>query len=193
MSGITDCIKTNFSNFFPEEIVEDGRFVSRIAYIGRYFGFYHDNLPDKNVIDSFNRKIERFNNILNSDKKVVFIRTCSLPDYNNELESLKEFEALIKIKYVSLKFIIIFILCDQDTTTYYKNSGNSIFIFTMYEQMNKQKEFGNFYKPIFDYILDNDLFEKIPEANESLVIKKLTSKYLFVDRVPVVHDYDSFT
>jgi hypothetical protein len=70
MEGIIDCIENNFQNYFPKEIKKDDRLPRWTAFVGEYVGFYHDlhNLLDKNVIESFERKIIRFDEKI---KKII--------------------------------------------------------------------------------------------------------------------------
>ena len=71
IEGIIDCIENDFQNFFPKEIYKDVRY-SRWGggFIGEYVGFYHQTLLDKNVIESFERKIVRFDEKIK--KKIVY-------------------------------------------------------------------------------------------------------------------------
>ena len=70
IEGIIDCIENNFENYFPKELKKDNRFPNSVGFVGEYVGFYHHNhnLLDKNVIESFERKIIRFDEKI---KKII--------------------------------------------------------------------------------------------------------------------------
>ena len=186
--GIIDCIKNDFASFLPENKLVDNRFKYWKPFIGEHFGFYHSgSLTDKSVLDSFDRKIKRFTDHLNSDKKCIFVRTCVIPEYEIELDDMKSLSEIITIKYPKLSFIIAFIIPDQETTTYYNNINDKIFIFCLNDKSYKNEELGHEYKDIFTFISENNLFEMIPPSNKNIEITKPTSRLCLVDNIPAVN------
>lgn len=189
--GIIDCIKNDFTSFLPEKKVVDKRFKNWKPFIGEHFGFYHSgSLTDKAVLDSFDRKIKRFVEHLNSDKKCIFVRTCSLPEYEIELNDMKTLYEVIRIKYPNLSFIIVFIIPDQEITTYYNNINDKIFIFCLNDKSYKNSNLGNEYKDIYKFISENNLFEIIPPSNQNLKITKPTSRLCLVENIPAVNHFE---
>jgi hypothetical protein len=193
--GIIDCINNDFASFLPENKTVDKRFVHWKPFIGEHFGFYHsENLTDRSVLDSFDRKIKRFIEICNSDKRCVFIRTCVLPDYETELNDMKTFQEIITIKYPKLSFVIVFIIPDQDLTTYYTNIGDKIFIFCVNDKGfgNPNQNIGEEYKNIFNFISENDLFKTVPPPNINMNITTPTSKLCLIENIPAVNYFENF-
>jgi hypothetical protein len=168
MKGIIDCFENNFENYFPKEIYEDNRSLNCPHFIGEYIGFYHDNhnLLDINVIESFKRKIVRF------DKKIkknncIFIRTICREKYDDEIKQYKNLQFAIDKKYPNISYIICFIIPNQVNTQYYKHIDNRTFLFTLNDTSLYLFDgiVTDAYKPIFDFIMDTNLFVNIPEPN----------------------------
>lgn len=194
--GIVDCIKNDFKSFLPENKVADKRFKNWEPFIGEHFGFFHSgSLTDTTVLDSFNRKIMRFLEHLNSDNKCIFVRTCVIPDYEDELNDMKNLYEVISKKYPQLSFIIVFIVPDQEITTYYDNINGKIFIFrlnnTHHDNINIDN-LGNEYRDIFTFIRENNLFEIIPPSNKNMPITNPTNGLCLVDSIPAVNYFEKF-
>ncbi len=120
-------------------------------------------------------------------KKTIFLRTCVIPDYKEEIEDMIDFNHEIRKKYPTLVYIIIFIIPEQSITTYYKNIDNIFIICCNSKSNNLKKD----YKPIFDFILENNLFEIIPE-NKEIIIKNPSTRLCFVEGMPAVKYFNKF-
>ena len=191
--GIIDCIENDFSSFIPENKVMDSRFPIWKAYIGEHFGFYHSgDLTEKSSLDSIDRKIKRFIGHCNSDKKCIFLRTCVLSDYEIEMEDMNTLYEVISNKYPKLSFIIVFIIPDQEITTYYKNINDKTFVFCLNDIPFCNSTLGEQYKPIFKYISENNLFEIIPPPNKNIKITTPSSKLMFSDGNATVNYFEKF-
>lgn len=191
--GIIDCVKNDFINFFPTNTEVDTRFINYRPFIGDHFGFYHSgSITDISVIDSFNRKIQRFYDHCNSNKNIIFMRTCIIPNYEEELDDMKELSLELLKKYPTLKFRIVFIIPDQDITTYYKHIDDKIFIFTANDKSYNNNNVGNEYKNIFDFIFKNNLFEQVPVSNEDIEIVRPTTRLCLVDNIPTVNYFEKY-
>jgi hypothetical protein len=174
IEGIIDCIENNFINFFPKEIkIDDKRNFGVDAFIGEYIGFYNTkhNLFDKNCIESFERKIARF------DEKVkkgdcVFLRTIIRENYEDEIKHYKRLQDVIDKKYPNISYIVCYIIQDQSTTQYYKNLDNRTFLFTLHSSCNNYHNEFQEYLHIYNYIQTTNLFINIPEPNN---IEKITN------------------
>jgi hypothetical protein len=92
-------------------------------------------------------------------------------------------------KYPLLSFIIVFIIPDQEITTYYKNISDKIFIFCL---NGSDKNTDNGYKTIFNYISQNNLFKIIPYPNENIKITNPTTKLCLVDGIPAVNYFKKY-
>lgn len=97
IEGIIDCIENNFENYFPKEIKKDNRFRNWVGFIGEYVGFYHHILLNKNVIESFERKIIRFDEKIKNN--CVFLRTIVREKYDDEIKYYKKIQDVIDKKY----------------------------------------------------------------------------------------------
>jgi len=189
--GIIDCFENNFDNFFPKkvelDIIENYTYSGR-SFRGKYFGFYHHNLFDDVIVSHFTRRINRLKDIMaNTQENIVFIRTILTHDCNDELDLGGKFLDTIKLKYPSLNFILIFIIPGQSNTQYYKNINEKIFIFTLNDISTNDYDIKEEYKPIYDYILNNDLFNKIPTEND-IEINNGYNKLAQIDGIPITKD-----
>ena len=188
IEGIIDCIENNFENFFPKEIKKENRFLSNnVVFIGEYVGFYHNNhnLLDNNVIESFERKIIRFDEKIRKNN-CVFLRTIAREKYDDEIKYYKTLQDVIDKKYPELSYIICFIIPNQPTTQYYKHLDNRTFLFTLNDKSGYTNNLKNEYKPIFDFIINENLFINIPNSND-IGIHNISTKIWLVDGYPMVN------
>jgi len=188
IEGIIDCIENNFENFFPKEIKPDYRFVGWTAFIGEYVGFFHDNhnLLDENVIESFQRKIIRFDEKIKRNK-CVFVRTIIREQCNYELQYYKKLQSVIDEKYPNLSYIICFIIPHQSNTQYYKHLDERTFLFTLNDKSGDGANLKHEYKPIYNFIINNDLFNNIPDSNDIEIDDIPISRLWSIDGVNVVN------
>ncbi len=129
--GITNIIKNDFINFFPDlsksVIIDDMPNVFNDNY---GIKFIHDKFPDVDVYDKYIRRINRFKEILKTtDDTVIFIKKGHA--YHNhkeyplkdDIEDINELDELLKTKYPNLKYkIVLTLLCYNC----YKNKINKI-------------------------------------------------------------------
>ena len=188
IEGIIDCIENDFKNFFPKEFKKDNRFPNWIGFVGEYVGFYHNNhnLLDKNVIESFKRKIIRFDEKIKKDN-CVFLRTISRENYDDEIKHYKKLQDVIDKKYPNISYIICFIIPNQYTTQYYKHLDNRTFLFTLNDKSHNNNNLKNEYKPIFDFIINENLFNNIPISNDIEINNILSTRLWLVDGYPMVN------
>ena len=83
------------------------------------------------------------------------------------------------------QYIICFIIPNQDTTCYYKNLDDKTFLFTLNDKSYNNANLKNEYKPIYDFIIHNNLFKNIPTKNNNIQINK-SSRLWLVDGHPCV-------
>lgn len=191
--GIVDCVKNDFVNFLPKKKEVDKRFINFSPFMSEHFGFYHSgDLTNESSLNSIDRKIQRFYKHCRSNKHVIFMRTCVLPDYKEEINDMEQLSLELKNKYPKLKFIIVFIIPDQDVSAYYTNIGNNIFMFTLNDKSNDQNNLGNEYSSIFEFILKNNLFKNEPTSNKQINIVTPTSKLCLVDYLPAVNYFEKY-
>jgi len=173
--GVIDCIDTNFSNFIPNPLIrEENKDGSLFAYRGKNFSFYHDDFSNERHWKKFGRRIRRFKKILNNSKQVVFMRTIITNDYELETKQTNNFHEVVNKKYPNLKYILIYVIPNQNATSYYTNLDNKTFIFTIDDRFGGNNAMKVHYKPIFDFTRKNNLFETIPEPTEIDIVREST-------------------
>jgi hypothetical protein len=140
---------------------------------------------DKNVIESFERKFIRFDEKVRKDN-CVFLRTIATENYNDEIKYYKKLQEVIDKKYPEIFYIICFIIPNQPITQYYKHLDNRTFLFTVNDKSGDNSNLKNEYKPIFDFIINENLFNTIPNQND-IEINDLSTKIWLVDGYPMVN------
>ena len=182
IEGIIDCIENNFENYFPKEIKKDNRFPNWVVFVGEYVGFYHKNhnLLDKNVIESFERKFIRFDEKIRKNN-CVFLRTIAREKYYKKLQDV------IDKKYPDISYIICFIIPNQPNTQYYKHLDNRTFLFTLNDKSAIIDNLKHEYKPIFDFIINENLFINIPNSNDIEINDNISTRLWLVDGYPMVN------
>lgn len=156
-----------------------------VAFIGEYIGFYHHDLLNKNVIESFERKILRFDEKIKKNN-CIFLRTIVRENYDDELKQYKRLQNVIDKKYPNISYIICFIIPNQNISQYYKNLDNRTFLFVLNDTSYDYKNLKNEYKPIYDFIINNNLFINIPQQNNIEIINK-PSRLWLVNGYPMVN------
>ena len=189
MEGIIDCIEHNFQHFYPKELKKDDRFPTWVGFIGQYVGFFHQNhnLLDKVVIDSFERKIARFDEKIKKNN-CIFLRTIIRDNYEDEIKQYKKFQEVVDKKYPTISYIICFIIPSQPVTQYYKHLDSRTFIFTVNDTSSYNGNLKDEYKPIFDFISNENLFTTIPSPNDIEIINAaIPSRFWLVNGYPAVN------
>ena len=186
IEGIIDCIENNFENYFPKEMIRNDNFSNYKPFLGEYVGFYHNNLLDKNVIESFERKINRFDEKIKKNN-CVFLRTITREKYDDEIKYYKKLQHVIDKKYPDISYIICFIIPNQPNTQYYKHLDNRTFLFTLNDKSGNNDNLKNEYKPIFDFIINKNLFINIPNSNNIEINDNLSTRLWLVDGYPMVN------
>jgi hypothetical protein len=143
-------------------------------------------LLDKTVIESFKRKIIRFDEKIRKNN-CVFLRTIAREKYDNEVKYYKKLQDVIDKKYPNISYIICFIIPNQPNTQYYKHLDNRTFLFTLNDKSANNDNLKNEYKPIFDFITNENLFINIPNSNDIEIYDDLSTRLWFVDSYPMVN------
>jgi hypothetical protein len=110
---------------------------SHVNYYGQYFTHYYNNTDITNLINKINRWFDRFYEVLNGNKKILFIHTHeeyiyhkkSRDDKNLFYDYLCKINDLLIEKYPNLKFDIINI----DINNTFKNYKNIINLSITYD------------------------------------------------------------
>ena len=111
---IFECFNNKFSNF--DEIFKNSKIGSYgIVNYKNICHFYHDKkyIIDKEIIDKYKRRGKRLNNLLNSSKRILFIRK----DKDTKIKDMILLKELIIKKYPNLKFKILLLNNDKNEKT----------------------------------------------------------------------------
>lgn len=165
--GITDILKNNFNNFLPNSKTYN---LSSSSILNRQYGvrFMHDNFLKQSDIDKYKRRIERFFNILKTEKKkVIFIKKGhSLhhhSEYNipNEYNELKELDDYLQQTYKELDYkIVLILLCKTCNCSFMKdNDRKNIDVYLYNDIPITDNQFQNiiitksYYRDIFNIVI----------------------------------------
>lgn len=184
LEGVIDCIQHDFKHFFPLELSPCAINKYKRCFIGEHVGFFHHDLSNAPVIERFKRQFERFDAKIKKDH-CVFLRTVVRDHPDGELALYKQLQQVLDQKYPGLSYIICFILPNQPRTQYWKHLDHRTFLFTVNDRSHKIFRLKGEYRPIFDFIMNNQLFERIPPAND-LKLAELSSRLWLMGGKPVV-------
>lgn len=179
--GIVDCVRNEFANFFPNPIVQDKRITQYKAFRGPYISFYHHDISEPTIQETFQRRINRFMRILQTAKQICFVRFCIISDYKSELEAMKELVEVIKEKSPSLQFKIFFIIHEQTKTEFHSQIGEQIYVFKA--KLQNLSVLTSELKDIFTTILDLTKTENNLQPSQQPIIHPSNSLY-FINEIP---------
>jgi hypothetical protein len=193
IEGIIDCVENDFKNYLPKKIEVDDKITSYKCFSGEYVSFYHHDITNRDVIDSIIRKTHRFYNKMGLKNKTIFVRTICTNNYYDEIKHSYKLQYEIDNKWPQLDYILVFIIPEQNITSYYKNIGNKIFIFSLNYSIDDQNDnkLKSEYGKIFDFIINQNLFYNIPEKI-NLDIKDTNNKLWLVDGYPMVDHVEKY-
>lgn len=188
IEGVIDCIETDFAHFLPTVIEKDPRFENWAGFVGEYVGFFHPyhNLLDEDVLAAFHRKITRFIAKLSQPISVCFLRTIIRDDHNDELKYYKKLQETLDQRYPGLNYIVCYMITSQDKSQYIKNLDSRTFVFALNDNCRDADRMGEQYQPIYNFILENDLFNTIPPENDVQVVAS-TNWWWLINGYPCVN------
>jgi hypothetical protein len=117
----------------------------------------------------------------------IFLRTISREKYDDEIKYYKKLQNVIDKKYPNISYIICFIIPNQSNTQYYKHLDNRTFLFTLNDKSGDNNNLKNEYKPIFDFIINQNLFINIPNPYDIEINDNLSTKIWLVDGYSMVN------
>jgi hypothetical protein len=162
--GVIRNIEEDFENFLTYN-----KQIGNLVFIGKDLSFFHHDLTNKEVIESFGRKIDRFKDKIINTNNLCFIRTVAVNDYDLELKLYDKFKKIIKEKYNRDDFYFAFVISSVDKTEIWKALDSRCYVFSVMDvDINKQKmstdqsglsKLGDVYKPVFNF-MNNLLIKK---------------------------------
>ena len=168
--GIIDCIENDFANYFPNPIIHE-KIGEYNAYRGKFISFYHNNLEEITEIEKLKRRITRFNKLLTETQEIVFVRTTTTLNYEDEIKLTKKFHDVMKRKYSNTNYILVFVIPEQKTTEFVKKIDAKTLCFVLNDLSHNNKKLGEEYRPIFNYIENNNVYEDLPQSNIDIELK----------------------
>lgn len=173
--GVVDCLEHDFKNFFPDPLVVEyftywgnGKLP---VFRGKNISFLHDDLNNVTEIKKYNRRVARFIQLLTTQKENIFLRTTITTNYEDEIKLTEKFHDAMKRNYPNTNYILVFIIPEQKTTEFVKKIDTKTLCFTLNDLSHDNKNLGNEYRPIFDFIENNDVYEDLPQSNVDIELK----------------------
>ena len=112
--GVIECIDNDFATFFPK-MIRPEQIGPWLAFRGKNIGFYHHDLQDPTVIQTFRRRMDRFKEILMGQDKVIFVRTISSQLIAEEINMIPMFHDVMNRKFPNLNYILGMVILNQAT------------------------------------------------------------------------------
>jgi len=148
---VIENISNNFLHFLPKanedliDLNEKNKYINDeydhfnneniTPFFFKDHSFWHHNLKDKSVIESFNRKINRFYQLLKSDQEIIFCRIIGAKTIKEEIDIRTTFFETLQTfdnDKINLKFKLLFLtykIGTNNTINYnYLNNNSSIII-----------------------------------------------------------------
>jgi hypothetical protein len=184
LNAIIKTIENNFEDFFENirkiKVGPDNPFLT-----SNYFYFIHHDVSNPDVRLSFLSKFERFKNLLNCNRDVIFIRSC-IENITNELSYLDDFKRMIKSKtnLKSWKLILVtqnYNWKSEELSTLRMNFDNQIYVFCIngfpdkITVENKEINFSN-YPHYINYNLMNLIHIFLKGNENKLILKEWTDE-----------------
>lgn len=175
-SGIIHCIETDFKDFLPETYVPDFHSAWDV-YRGSRITFFHDDFQGKPDVETakYNRRIQRFIQLLSTEKKIVFVRTTITKDYHDETNLAEKFHSIMSTRYPELDYRLIYVIPEQSTTGFMSCVDEKTYCYTVNDRSHKNDNLGEEYAPIFEMLQKFDPFTSVPDT-------KITDKIIFKSR-----------
>lgn len=163
--GIIDCLDNNFNNFLPKTYESEKIGKNKIGvHRGRLFSFYHDDFDNhlEIEIEKYERRIDRFQQFLQSDEKITFIRTTVTEDYMNEINLSDTFHAAMNKNYPNTEYRLVFIVPEQTETGFLSKIDEKTYLYTLNDLSHKNDNLAKEYAPIFESLQKFDIFVTKP-------------------------------
>ena len=162
--GITKILENNFNNFIPE--INENTINNHVFDKNYNTKFIHDNFLLQEDKDKYKRRIDRFLEILNTNKKIVFIKKGHSIHHHNELhnivneyEEVKKLNEYLKTNYKNLDYeIVIILLCKKCNCNINNENIDNIKLYRYNDIPTVENQFQNtlitkaYFKKIFENI-----------------------------------------
>tara|TARA_B100001248_G_scaffold2266_1_gene1809 strand:- start:430 stop:1032 length:603 start_codon:yes stop_codon:yes gene_type:complete len=144
--GVSNILKNNFSNYIPKDNLQFNR-KDNVKFI-------HENFPTD--IEKMNRRINRFLNLLNDDKEIIFLRKGHSEHHHSESEVInddlldcEELYDILKENYKNLKFkIILFLVCSKCYNYKEKYNSEKVIVYNVSDKDNRSDLIKNYFSDL---------------------------------------------
>tara|TARA_B100000927_G_scaffold286773_1_gene278755 strand:+ start:1166 stop:1744 length:579 start_codon:yes stop_codon:yes gene_type:complete len=127
--GTANIINTKFKNYIHDKSVK----------------FVHQTFP--NDIETMNRRIKRFLNLLESDNEIIFLRKGHSEHHHgesnlikNDLDDCEELYDTLKKNYNNLKFkIILFLVCSDCFNLYTQYDSEKVIVYNVSDKQSRSE------------------------------------------------------
>lgn len=147
--GVIECIQNDFTTFFPKTVRKEQIGVWT-AFRGKNVGFFHHDLLNPEILNTFKRRIQRFGEILYGKDKVIFVRSIASQHVKDEINLNKQFHDIMKIKYPHLEYILCFVILNQKSTRHVLTIDESTVVFTTVPHTTS--DLSKIHVPVFRYL-----------------------------------------
>ncbi|MDO8530225.1 MAG: DUF1796 family putative cysteine peptidase [bacterium] len=188
--GVCKCLAYDFKDFFPEKPWVSETIKGCNVYRGRYTSFWYHDIIKPETTDAFERRIERFTDLLRKTKKtVVFTRVVVDIDPLKEFSQIEVFNKIISEKFPNLKYKFVFIIHGQEIgTVQIKSINDATAVWCINRsQVDREMDITDYqegYKKVIDFVIKRNNW---PPKPDTIVtdIKKGNDLWL-VDGIPMV-------
>ena len=144
--GVSNILKNKFDNYIPNDN-------SQFNYKDNV-KFIHENFPAD--IKKMNRRINRFLNLLNDDKEIIFLRKGHSEHHhsesqviNDDLLDCEELYDILKENYKNLKFkIILFLVCSKCYNYKEKYDSEKVIVYNVSDKDNRSDLIKNYFSDL---------------------------------------------
>ena len=187
MEGVIRTLESDFELFFPEKIEMDrdipGYMYNHYSIRGNYISFFHHDIRDKEVQETFKRRWRRMKEYMREENTTIyFLRTIVEEDFmKNELEWKDRFHEVIQNKYGVKNYRLIYILPQQEETKYYQKLDEKTDLYLL-------NDLNINYLHVDQGLLIEDYRKLWKEIGNKIQDLRMNSKLFYIQQVPMVRD-----
>jgi hypothetical protein len=182
-NAVINSIQNDFSDFFDKpKKIQVGPDMAQLT--SDYFYWIHHDISNEEVRDAFNSRTQRFMNLINCEKDVIFVRSCT-ENITEELKCLDNFYKMINTKtnLKSWKLLLITQNYNVDSKEHISlkmNINNEVYVFCINgfpkeSNLEPGVEFVNY--PVYiNYNLANIIHKFLLENENELILQEWTDE-----------------
>ena len=162
--GVSNILKNKFRNYIPKNNLQFNH-EDNVKFI-------HEKFPSD--IEKMNRRINRFLNLLNDDKEIIFLRKGHSEHHHSESEVInddlfdcEELYDILKKNYKNLKFkIILFLVCSKCYNYKEKYKSEKVIVYNVSDKDKRSDLIKNYFSDLeFHTGIQKDLGQSFVNLN----------------------------